>query len=265
MSNSIKRLIKLAFTALALTVMITAPVWASEGEGKTGNWNFNETTGLVNMPTARVQKYRTAKFSIRMAKLGKNPPLKNKSQSSNPGPSTGKFWDSDWWIDNDGDRRLLISPIRNVEINLMNVHSYSVSPILAAKWVAVTETKNRPAIAIGCHNIAGYDEDVNVEDPEVREANSKAAAFIVASKTFFKNECLDLSVGYGSGRFRERVFYGGELFLDRKHYFSAVGEYDGNVSAYGLKYRLPGDRWDFSFVIQDKNNPGFTFSYTIPW
>ena len=252
------------FIIISLALFLLVPPVAYAEDNRTGNWNFNETTGLINMPTARVQKYRTMKFSIRMAKLGKNPPLKHKHQSADPGPHTGTIWDSDWWIDNDGDRRLLISPVKNVEINIMNVHSYSIAPVVGAKWVAVNETDRFPAIAIGCHNITGYDEDLNVPDPEVRHFNSKAAPFITASKTFF-NDHLDLSVGYGHGRFRKRVFYGGELFLDKNHYLSAVGEFDGNIPAYGLKYRLPGDRWDFSYVIQDSKNHGFTFGYTIPW
>lgn len=254
-----------AFALTFILLISSMPATAKDGEGRTGNWNFNETTGLVNMPTARTIPYRTMQVSIRMAKLGKNPPLKNRDQVKNPGPSTGKFWDSDWWIDNDGDRRLLISPVKNVEINVMNVHSYSIAPILAAKWVAVSETKKFPAIAIGVQNATGYKEDSNVISKEVRDANSKAAPFAVASKSFFENDILDLSVGFGGGRFRNRVFYGGELFLDRKHLFSAVGEYDGNVSAYGLKYRLPKGRWDFSFVIQDRKNPGVTFNYNMPW
>lgn len=259
-----KKVLLSAFIGM-LMLFSSSAGFCDDRPNRTGNWNFNETTGLINIPTARTIKYRTLKVSIRMAKLGKNPPLKNKSQSNEPGPSTGRFWDSDWWIDNDGDRRLLISPVKNVEINMMNVHSYSVAPILAGKWVALPERKNFPAIAVGVQNATGYDEDINVKDPEVMRVNSKAAPFVVASKSFLKNDAVDLTVGYGGGRFRNRVFYGGEVFMDKKHLFSAMGEYDGNVYSYGIKYRLPNGRWDFGFVIQDKNNPGFTFSYTMPW
>lgn len=233
-------------------------------EDRTGNFNFSETTGLINMPTARTIKVKTGRIAIRMAKLGKYPPIKHKWQVPDPGPATGTPFDSDWWIWSDGDRQLLLCPFKNIEVSLMNIHSYQISPVISAKWVAFEEKKGFPSLAVGVNNIFKYKEDINYRW-EVQNANSKITPFLVASKRLGKDEILDLSVGFGGGKFRNRIFCGGELFFDKKHLLSAVGEYDGNIYSYGLKYRLPGDRWDFSFVIQDKNQPGFTFAYTIPW
>jgi len=252
------------FTLISLILFVfICPAYAKPD--RTGNWNFNETTGLINIPSARIMKHKTAVIYIRMAKLGKRPPLKDKSQSSSPGPSTGKPWDSDWWIDNDGDRGLRISPIKNVELNFMNVHSYQLAPVVAGKVVVLEETKSLPAVTIGVQNVLSAKED-KAHSQEVQDANGKPAPFIAATKSIGSGDgFMDLTVGYGGGRFRNKIFYGGELFLDKKHYFSALGEYDGNVINYGVKYRLPGNRWDFGFFIEDKNQPGFTFSYTIPF
>lgn len=217
------------------------------------------------MPTARTIDLRTIKLYIRMAKLGKNPPLKKKSQSEHPGSSTGTPWDSDWWIDNNGDRGLLISPFKNFELGLMNLHSYTLEPTVSAKWVAISESDRFPAIAVGANNLTSVEEDSNVKNKEVRDKNSEVAPFIVASKTFFPGKWLDLSVGFGGGRFRERVFYGGEAFLDKKKIWSAVGEYDGNISSYGIKIRPYKSRWDFGAFMQDVDSPGVTINYTIKY
>jgi hypothetical protein len=254
---------------IVLTALFCLLSYQAFAEDKTGNWNFNETTGLVNMPTARTLDYRSVKFSIGMAKLGEHPPLKHRWQAVNPGPFTGTPLDSDWWIDSDSDRRLLISPIRNVELGFMNYHSQELTPTCSAKWVAIPEKKNFPAIAIGIQNAFASKEDdgSSVYDPyppDIQKYNSMRAPFIVASKYFGKNDMLDLTIGYGGGRFRNHVIYGGELFMDKKHLFSAVGEYNGNTYCYGLKYRFPKGRWNLGLVMQN-TQPGFEFGYTMPW
>ena len=248
---------------LILLVLQIFPIAAMARENKTGNWNFNETTGLINMPTARTIQARTIKFYIRMAKMGKNAPLKNKNQSTDPGPSTGKPWDSDWWIDNNGDRGLLWSPFKNAEIGLMNIHSYTITPSVSAKWVVLNEKKGMPALAIGAHNINQVEEDSNVDNKEVEKVNGEVAPFVVASKSFFKDKNLDLSVGFGGGRFRNRVFYGGEYFLDKKKVWSALGEFDGNIYSYGIKYRPFKSRWEFGAFMQDVDSPGVSFNYKL--
>ncbi|MCD4784212.1 MAG: YjbH domain-containing protein [Candidatus Eremiobacteraeota bacterium] len=256
--------IKLIIVFLIISAMlILSPLFAFARENRTGNWNFNETTGLINIPTARTIEARTIKLSIRMARMGKNPPLKKKDQSPNPGSFTGTPLDSDWWIDNNGDRVFLISPFKNFELSLMNMHSYTITPSVGVKWVAINEKKNWPALAIGANNMTGVEEDSNVKSKEVRDANSKVAPFIVASKTFFENKDLDLTVGIGGGRFRKRVFYGGEFFIDKRKIFSAVGEYDGNISSYGIKIRPYKSRWDFGAFMQDVDSPGVTINYKI--
>jgi len=244
-------------------VILLSSTIAAARENRTGNRNFNETTGLINMPTARTIESRTIKLFIRMARMGKNSPLKKKSQSSNPGSSTGSPLDSDWWIDNNGDRGLLFSPLKKFEIGLMNLHSYNLTPTVSAKWAPIKETSCFPALAIGIHNINKVEEDSNVKNREVRDANGKVAPFIVASKAFFKDKNLDLSLGYGGGRFRNRIFYGGEVFLDKKRILSAVGEYDGNITSYGIKFRPYKSRWDFGAFMQDVDSPGITINYRI--
>lgn len=244
-------------------IILTTNICAADT--KTGNWNFNETTGLVNMPTARTIEPCTVSLFIRIARLGKDAPLKKKSQTSDPGQHTGTIWDSDWWIDSNGDRGLLASPFKNIEFSLMNIHSYTLTPVVGAKWVFAEETDTMPALAAGAHNITSINENINVRNKEVRDANSKIAPFIVASKSFFEEDILDLSVGIGAGRFRNRVFYGGELFLDKNKVFSAVGEYDGNISSYGIKFCPYKSRWDFGIFMQDVDNPGFTVNYQIKY
>jgi hypothetical protein len=259
-----KSIIRTTITAVLLFFAFVATI-AFAKEDKTGNWNFNETTGLINMPTARTVDYRDIKLSIRLAKMGKKPPLKNRNDTNTPGSSTGSFLDSDWWIDNNGDRALLISPIRNMEFSFMNIHSYTLSPSIGAKWVCVKETDKFPAIAIGVQNATSAKEDSNVKSQEVIDANSKAAPFIVASKSLFEEKWLDLSVGYGDGRFRKRIFYGGEAFLDKRKTLSLVGEYDGNITSYGIKVKPFKSRWDFGAFMQDEDNVGLSINYTIKY
>ncbi|MCE1248852.1 MAG: hypothetical protein LWY06_19615 [Firmicutes bacterium] len=254
-------------TALLVLFLLIAglTVNAHAREDKTGNFNFNETTGLINMPTARTVDYRDIKLSVRMAKMGKKAPLKNKNQTNTPGPNSGSIFDSDWWIDNNGDRELVISPIRNIELSFMNIHSYTVSPVIGGKWVCVKESEKFPAIAIGIQNATAVKEDSNVHSQEVIDANSKVAPFIVASKSFFKDKWLDLSAGYGDGRFRKRIFYGGQAYMDKKKIWSLVGEFDGNIYSYGMKIKPYKSRWDFGAFVQNVENVGVTINYTIKY
>lgn len=257
------RYIKVLLISLALLfIMQVYSLAAFARENKTGNWNFNETTGVINIPSARSIQARTIKFYIRMAKMGQKAPLK-KGGGEHSGPSTGKPWDSDWWIDNNGDRGLLWAPWENIELGLMNIHSYTLEPSVSAKWVCLKEKKNFPAIAIGVQNATGVKEDTNVKNREVEAANSKAAPFITASKSFFPDENLDLTVGFGGGRFRNRVFYGGELFADKKKIWSLVGEFDGNIYSYGIKIRPYKSRWDFGAFMQDVDSPGININYKL--
>lgn len=252
------------FALMIVLFSLMCGISFADNVDRTGAFSFNETTGLINMPTARTADYKTMMISIRLAKVGMNPPIKHKWQDSGQaGIFTGTPLDSDWWMYCDGDRRLLASPIRNFEINLMNIRSQHLTPIIAAKVVALEESKYIPAFAIGIHNAFRADDDL--ARGELKTINSRPAPFAVVSKSFGSSKFLDLSAGYGGGRFRKRIFYGGEAFFDKKHYISAVGEYDGNIYSYGLKYRLPGGRWNFGAFMQDKTKLGLSFSYVIPW
>jgi hypothetical protein len=258
MKKIIAAIIFIMFFAFAPAVAAS-----TDDDDRTGNWNFNETTGLINIPNARTIEYRKAEFSIRLAKIAKHAPYKKKEDAPGGGPATGSIFDSDWWFWNDGDRRVLFSPAPNFEINLMNIRSNKTTPIIGLKFVAIPETDHFPAIAAGIHNANMFEEDAGTS--ELRWINSKAAPFVVATKSFFKGGAVELTAGFGGGRFRRRVFYGGEVFMDARHRLSAMGEYDGNISSYGLKYRMPGSRWEFGAVLQDGRHPGATFSYKMPW
>jgi hypothetical protein len=250
--------------SLILALLLLSAKISPAGEvDKTGGFNYSETSGIINVPNARTIDYRTAVLSLRLTKMGKYPPIKHKWQDPKGGVLTGTPLDSDWWIYCDGDRRALISPFRNTEINLMHIRSQQVMPIIGVKYVPVQETDKFPAIAVGVHNIFGMKD--NLARGGIKEINKKPSPFISASKTFGSNDNLDLTVGYGGGRFRNRVFYGGELSLDKNHWLRAAGEYDGNVVSYGLKYRLPRTRWEFGAFLQDRDNLGVTFNYTMPW
>ncbi len=257
-----KRKVFVLFVILAFVILSGLYAFASKKPDKTGNFNFNETTGLCNIPTARLQAYKTVKIYIRMAKLGKYPPDR---KNGNKGDFTyASPLDSDFYIWNDGDRGARFSPFKRWEFNLMHAHSRKIVPVVAAKYLVFPETKYYPAVAVGAHNIFGYKEDAKYSK-EVRDANSKIAPFICATKSFGDNKELEITIGYGGGRFRNHPFGGAELFFDKNHRFSGIFEYDGNIYNYGIKYRMPGGRWDFGFFMQDWQEPGITFNYTIPW
>lgn len=251
------------FSVISLILFLFSfPGFASTKEDRTGNFNFNETTGLVNIPNARILKYHTAKLYIRLAKLGKYPP--DRKDSGNGDAFYASPFDSDFFIWNDGDRGLLISPFKNFELNLMHVHSRKLTPVVAAKILLLKEGKHNPAVAVGVHNIFSRKED-SCYSKEVRDANSEPAPFVVATKSFGKRNELDLTVGYGGGRFRNHFFAGAEYFFDRNRNFSGIFEHDGNIYNYGIKYRAFKKRWEFGFFMQDLQEPGVTFNYTIPW
>jgi hypothetical protein len=252
-----------SFFLIILFCLMSSGVSLAGADGKTGGFNYSETSGIINVPNARAIDYRTAVLSVRLSSVGKHPPIKHQWQDPGGGVFTGTPFDSDWWIYCDGDRRALISPVRNLEVNLMHIRSQQKVPVFAAKFVAFQETDTLPAVAVGIHNMFGWEDCL--AKGEVKRINSKPAPFIAASKRFGSNDNLDLTVGYGGGRFRNRFFYGGELSLDRNHWLRAVGEYDGNIVSYGLKYRLPRTRWEFGAFLKDKDDLGVTFNYTMPW
>jgi hypothetical protein len=253
-----------AFLALiAILLFLSTGISIAGADGKTGGFNYSETSGIINVPNARTIDFRTAVLSLRLSSVGRHRPIKHKWQDPSGGIFTGTPFDSDWWIYCDGDRRALISPIRNLEVNLMHIRSQQVLPVVGIKYAAIQETERYPAVAVGIHNIFGMED--NLARGKIYDINKKPTPFVTASKRFGENDNFDLTVGYGGGRFRNRFFYGGELSLDRNHWLRAVGEYDGNIVSYGLKYRLPRTRWEFGAFLKDRDDLGITFNYTMPW
>lgn len=261
------RVIPFAIFLYFLALLTLSPAKADQsGLDQAGSWNFCETTGLISIPTAKVEEGHHMTLYIRMAKLGQAPPKKGRSGDPNEGFAGGTPFDSDWWIDNDGDRGLIWGVFKNFELGAMNIHSYTLGPTIGIKYLLREDRGGFPAVAVGAHNIFRYHEDSEyfAANPELT-INSETAPFIVATKSLGDPSVVDLTAGFGSGRFRKRLFYGGELHLGKT--FSAIGEYDGRFTSFGIKARF--SPWQIFVCFQDNmrkenwRNYGCGISYTF--
>lgn len=233
---------RLSLAALALLTLGASPALAQNVPGN-GDYNWNETTGLVNIPVARTVPAGSAFLSLGLADIGRYP-----ASGTRVGTFGGTLLDSDSFFSSDGSLHAVGSPLPGWELSVMTLHAGNVKPVFGTK-VLLNREGDWPAFAIGAHNLFSYDD--NPSNPSNPEPDSfrRISPFVVASKQVgLGSPVMDLHAGIGSGRFQGRVFYGGELRFDNG--LGLLGEFDGTVTSYGVRYTGLDD-WRFTAAIQD--------------
>ena len=230
--------LRTAFAAISLTLTATAQ---NVNPDAPNQFNWNQTTGLVNIPIARALRrgamYGAFDFKSRNFKT---------------------LFGSEFLADPDdkgnGSFHFLFSPIKNVELAVMALHDANrggnvntLNRLLtfppgrdfstALKWVVNEESANFPAIAVGVENLtyprpgASLGKEDDVPDARVKQRGFYA----VASKAFELGEqMLNVNLGVGTGRFRNRPFGGIEYGFQNG--LALLAEYDGFQGTYGVRY-----------------------------
>lgn len=203
-------------------------------------FNWNQTTGLVNIPIARSLP-RGAFYGAFDFKAKHFQDLFGSEFLAGGGDK------------GNGSFHLMFSPIKNVEIGIMGLHDVNrdgnvntlsrflrVPPAqsfsTAIKWVVAEETQDMPSIAVGVENLTYPYPKSNGRDEAIPYKGIREKGFYaVASKSFpVGDQLLSLHLGAGAGRFNNRPFGGLEYTFDNG--FAFLGEYDGNQATYGMRY-----------------------------
>lgn len=225
-----------------------------------GDYDFNETTGLLNIPVARTLAPGAFWGGFSFAKYG------------GATPDTPHTLNADFVFGpNDGTMWMQYGVVPGFEVSAMFEHGpfsggpgrpFTANPgvDIGAKYLVMDETDSLPAIAIGCQNMTALVDHPDFGSHALPQYNDRSA-FVVASKTVDLGDLpVDLHVGYGDGRFSYRIFYGGEIHISKE--FSAIGEFDGVLTNVGLRY-VPDwmdNRFRLTFMIQ-QSYPAFQFGY----
>lgn len=205
-------------------------------------YNWNATTGLINIPIARVLRPGTffSAFDFKSKRIQDLFGSEFLATSSNPAGGGDQ---------GNGSFHFMFSPLQNVEVGLLGLHDANregnvntlgrllVFPpardfSTAVKVLLKEESENFPSIAVGVENLT----DPNNGDAEPNANFFKRGFYAVASKSFPINDSQMLSVhaGAGTGRFQNRPFGGLEYAFDNG--LAMLAEYDGWTSAFGLRY-----------------------------
>ncbi len=233
---------------LSLTLLCCLTSASCFADGAVGDYNYNETTGLINIPVARVQPAGGIQVSIGASHLGSG------------GKPTGIDFD-EIFGGNDGTIKFIGGLPGNVEVSAMALHGGVFANnrwVFGAKWLAVPDGEDHPGFAIGVQSLNSG--PVNGVSPP--PGFGTPSAFGVVSHGFKLNDDglgLDLHAGIGTGRLR-RGFAGGELHFTPN--FSIMGETDGTIESAGFRFTV-NNRFDFMTVaqFQDPVRFGFLFNY----
>lgn len=223
------RLRQAILSGLILLVLFgsAARVEAQSRVFKNGDYDFNETTGLINIPVARTLPPNALWAGVGLAKYGG-------ARNDQKGTVNSDFL----FGPNDGTMHLMWGVLPGFEVSAMFLHgplSGDPGVVYGAKLLLNRETKSFPCIAIGVQNMFASND--NPPDPQNLEPPwfAQRSLFAVASKTIPIGKIpVDLHVGWGTGRFSSRIFYGGEVKFIKD--FSVIGEYDGIQPNYGVRY-----------------------------
>jgi hypothetical protein len=236
--HTVERSNRLALT-LALLSCASVPVF---GAGDVGNFNFNETTGLINIPIARVAKAGTFKLFAQPTAIGRVSVF-------------GGLDDS--LFANDGTQKTIIGLGKGMEMSLAMFTGVQKldSFVLGFKWNAIEATEDTPGFSVGIQSIGAG----------VRPFNG-ASVFGVASHSFKLNDddmAIDLHAGIGTNRLRNG-FGGIEFHFNDT--WSLIGEHDGTIQSAGIRFK-PHERIDIMPVLQFHSNnqvhAGFSLGYTF--
>jgi hypothetical protein len=232
--------------ALALVSCSVLPVF---GAGDVGNFNFNETTGLINIPIARVAKAGTFKFFVQPTAINR----------------VGVFGGADDSLfANDGTQKTIIGLGKGMELSLAMFTGVQKldSFVLGFKWNAIEATEDTPGFSVGVQSIGAGVRPFNPHPPHF----NGASVFGVASHSFKLNDddmAIDLHAGIGTNRLRNG-FGGIEFHFNDT--WSLIGEHDGTIQSAGIRFK-PHERIDIMPVLQFHSNnqvhAGFSLGYTF--
>ena len=234
------------FVLVLSLMLVIAPAFGqkpvSRGANPNGDYNFNETTGLINIPTARVLPAGGIFLGFSAADMGRLP--KNNTDQL----------DEDAFIYSDDSLHLRGSFLPGWELSAMTLHHGfdRRNIVFGTKIVLARESRDWPALAVGVQNALGHDDNRTDQfNPEPSQFG-RPAYFAVATKNLPWGRWggLDLHLGWGTGRFEKRVFYGAEYGLARN--FSVAGEFDGVLPSFGIRFR-PSSRLRFTLMVQDSH------------
>ncbi|MEW6277009.1 MAG: hypothetical protein AB1758_00200 [Candidatus Eremiobacterota bacterium] len=240
--------------SVAAGLSLTGPAWAG---GAVGDFNFNETTGLINIPVARVAPAGSVQLAIGIHDIGN-------------GNAASSLDIDEFGVGTDGNGRIIAGLPGRVEVSIMPLHGgyfRNNHYVFGVKWLAVPDAPDHPAFAVGVQSL-------NSDAPEspavpARKQNDPAhfdvpSFFGVVSHSLPLNDsgmALDLHAGLGTGRLRNG-FAGGEFHLNPV--VSVLGETDGTVQSAGLRFQ-PSRRFEIMTVAQfghpDYTRYGVQFAY----
>lgn len=230
---------------------------AAFANGDVGDFNFNETTGLINIPAARVAPEWSLQLSPQFQGVGRT----LSGPNGYKGPAGFKDLD-DSFGGNDGSFRGILGLPGRVELSAMALHGNVNSLVFGGKWLAIEDADDHPAFAVGVQSIRTHLDEVrahpaNFDDPSF---------FGVVGHTFKLNDdglALELQVGWGSGRLKNG-FVGGEVHITKN--VSLIGEYDGTIRSAAIRI-TPHPRWEIMPAVQFQSNQqvhvGLSVSYRI--
>lgn len=232
--------------ALVLVSCAALPVF---GAGDVGNFNFNETTGLINIPIARVAKAGTFKFMVQPTAINR----------------VGVFGGvDDSAFANDGTQKTIIGLGKGMELSLSMLTGVQKldSFVLGFKWNAIEATEDTPGFSVGIQSIGAGVRPFNPHPPHF----NGASVFGVASHSFKLNDddmAIDLHAGIGTNRLRNG-FAGMEFHFNDT--WSLIAEHDGTIQSAGIRI-TPNDRVEIMPVLQFHSNnqvhAGFSLGYTF--
>ncbi len=222
---------------------------AACADGAVGDFNFNETTGLINIPVARVVPAGGVQLSVNSMIL--------------PGAPTPVGIDFDEPFNNDGSIKVVGGLPGRVEISAMALHGgffRNNRHVFGVKWLAVEDAPNHPGFAVGVQSLNSAPQDSNPHPARFDDPSF----FGVVSHSFPINEsgmALDLHAGMGTGRLN-RGFAGGEFHFTPN--FSIMGETDGTIESAGFRFTVsPRFQFMTTAQFQEKVRFGFQLSYNF--
>ena len=222
-----------------------------------GDLSYNETTGIINIPAAKVAPPGSIMLAIEWQDTTFPGVGLYTSRETGPRPfdlGNGLFQDA-------GDYRILAGIGNNIELSYMNLHFGINDPIFGVKWLPIQDDSDHPAFGIGVQSIG-----LKAQNAETSYAYPHPAYFDhpslfgVVGHTFSLNDdgmTLELEGGWGTGRLKNG-FIGGEFHFNKV--IGLAAEYDGTIESYALKI-FPSDR--FTILVDAQAQVPYRFGMSF--
>lgn len=262
-----RRMFKGSFWAVSLFFLQTSMAWSQVvNPGADSQFNWNATTGLINIPIARTLRPGAFFGAFDFKSRNVQSLFGSEFLASGTDGNSGDL--------GNGSFHFMFSPLRNFEVGVLGLHDVnrggnvnSLGRLLkippakdfstALKLVVMEEDENLPSIAVGVENLTHPRNG----DSEPNARFFQQGFYAVASKSFpiDENQIVSVHLGAGTGRFQNRPFGGIEYALDNG--LALLAEYDGFRSAFGVRYT--GLRNLRATVAVQGGRPTFQIGYTF--